>query len=182
MGYRRLVHTGFTLIELLVVIAIIGALATIGLITLHGAGKTKKIEEAKSELNMLRLSIMQYKMNSQGVCIAKDGNVKNPATPTNPEIIKTLTSPDKKGGTLLGSFSRRNMDSNGNYLDPWGTSYIFIAIGKKIENKRVITDVYVFSAGPDKMETISTIAEWNEYPASGPAPTSPSDNDNVYPD
>jgi hypothetical protein len=159
----------------------------IGIVSFQPVHNPNMSKTCQGELNKLRACISSYK-DVNNVCIVygldKSGNplVTNAEDPENYEIMKALTKPNKNDFRIMAPISSQRMDMKGNYLDPWLSPFIFKTIGKRdSKNKWVITDIYVFSAGKDGVEAISSSGQWDEKTTLPPNPIIPEDNDNVYP-
>jgi prepilin-type N-terminal cleavage/methylation domain-containing protein len=175
---------GFTLMELMVVITIIGILAGLSVGVVGVIGGRNKIEAAKAGVLRLKQALDAY-YNDLGAY---------PPTPTdrgrNAEVIGCLTGDldhdgvyNPEAGDIPLShptwrrpylkLSRIEMDSDGNFLDPWRSPYRYIRNLGDVRNYKVNPNSFLlYSCGPDRGATDATRDEAVDY-------TLPNNKDNV---
>ena len=112
----------FTLLELLIVIAVIAILSGILMPAAMQAWSKAYVEKAKAAISALEVAINMYKTD-MGYYPNDDGG-----TPTTCTTLVTALKDTSQGGNWHGpymSFKKEEIDSDGNFVDPWGTSYIY---------------------------------------------------------
>ena len=110
----------FTLLELLIVIAVIAILSGILMPAAMQAWSKAYVEKAKAQLSALEVALGMYKTDI-GYYPEDDG------ASTCTSLVTALTTAPSPVGNWHGpymSFKEEEI-SSGNFLDPWGTSYIY---------------------------------------------------------
>ncbi|MBF0274127.1 MAG: prepilin-type N-terminal cleavage/methylation domain-containing protein [Nitrospinae bacterium] len=150
---------GFTLIELVIVIAIIGILASIGI---------QKYNEYKDKARIADVKLTLHDMQLAMSLLATDTNTwpggstpficpKNQTPSVDGAEYEDLTADDmglfNNNGTTFANngwngpyLSSARLDSNGNFVDPWGSPY-FIDYDYRINGKEYAV---IGSYGPNK--------------------------------
>jgi general secretion pathway protein G len=105
---------GFTLIELLVVIAIIATLAGIVAPTVFRHVGEAKTGAAKSQIEMLTLALVQYRLDNEYF----------PSTEHGLEALRTAPVAGEIPRNWRGPYLSRRVP-----LDPWGRPYTYVSPG-----------------------------------------------------
>lgn len=141
---KRSLTKGLTLIELITVIAILAILASM----IVGAGQyaRKKAARTKAEsaIANLDLALSAYKLDFNAY---PDGENKDVVDRLSNEEYGDSGSSnyDSSWNGPYMSFKEKDLNSNKEFLDPWGTPYTYKKPGDK--NK---LSYDIISAGPDK--------------------------------
>lgn len=137
---KRNMNCGFTLMELLVVIAIIGLLAGLIMTSTQAARRKASINKAKAEVAALESALEMYQ---QDMGEYPQGDLKQAIT----ALTVDNESQDWYGPYI--EFKRDQLDSNGLFIDPWGTPYYYKAPAEFNPNK----DKYdLYSFGPNRQD------------------------------
>jgi len=172
---------GFTLIELLTAVTIMVFLMAIGIPTMIHHYSKSKIQKAKAQIIRLESAIENYK-NDLAVYPSNltDGEYfGNTVTEKNKRasIIQALSGYDKNKTRINAywdnshwhgpyfDFTKSEIDSSGQMLDPWKQPYLFDATpaGRPLQNADAFD---IISKGPDK--------DWDDS-----NPASSKNNDNI---
>jgi general secretion pathway protein G len=128
----------FTLIELLVVVAIIAILSGMLLPAAMQAWSKSYVKKAEAAISALEVAINMYKTDI--------GYYPDDSGSSDCHVLITALTSDA-GGNWHGpymSFKTDELDSSDNFLDPWGTSYIYEKPGTNNTNSYDLS-----SYGPD---------------------------------
>ncbi|MBN1794578.1 MAG: type II secretion system protein GspG [Candidatus Omnitrophica bacterium] len=128
-------HKGFTLIELLVVMAIIAVLAGLVSSAAQVARKRGTITKAKAAIAALETSLSMYEVD---IGDFPEGDIV--------DVVTSLSDPTGSvewNGPYM-KFTRDELSSDGEYLDPWGNPYVYTYPGK--EN---VFSYDLYSRGPN---------------------------------
>jgi general secretion pathway protein G len=107
---------GFTLIELLIVIAIIAILAALVLAASNGVQKKGSRSRAEAEIAAIGAALESFKAD----------NGDYPSNSISNSSASLVTNLMPTNGKVYFEFKSKWVDTNNNYLDPFGNSYNYI--------------------------------------------------------
>jgi len=145
---------GFTLIELLVVIAIIAILA--GLI-LNAAGYIQKkgaMSRATAEIAAMETALERYKADNG------DYPVVTNLPGANNKYLLTNLMPTDGSGKVYFEFNKGMTNTNGNIVDPFGTTYGYQYPGSSSRNGSNFFDLWSTAGGSTTATNATNEPKW----------------------
>jgi general secretion pathway protein G len=111
--HKKTSSGGFTLMELLIVIAIIAILASLVLAAAGSVQKKGARSRTEAEIAALGAALESYK--------ADNGDYPSNSLANNSAALVTTLMPSS--GKVYYEFKTKSLDTNNNFLDPFGSSY-----------------------------------------------------------
>ncbi|HYG73638.1 MAG TPA: prepilin-type N-terminal cleavage/methylation domain-containing protein [Planctomycetota bacterium] len=196
---------GFTLIELLIVIGIILVLMTLVMVVAAVVGGKKKVTLALSEVRTIKAAceayytdLHEYPPDTEVFTTGNTPELVNDPYAICSYLGREIT--DQKTGRKYGPYFQPKLNyvkgsAKGKmlYLDPWGQPYRLDAVHSKVDSAsgeatiygepypagtelaRRVTEVKVWSSGPDRLQTSGSASEQGK----NGSPGYPENDDNL---
>ncbi len=132
-------NQGFTLMELLVVITIIMMLAGFVMGANQAARRRASVNKARTEIAAMDSALSMYEQDMGEYPQGK-----------NKDMVKALMENSSGDSNWYGPYielKEDDLDSDGNYIDPWGNPYVYVYPG---EHNKLKYDFY--SLGPNRKD------------------------------
>ena len=131
---------GFSLMEMILVLGIIALIVGLGVTLFGDFGKTRKLQEAKIEIDRLATALASYELD-------------NGSLPTSAQGLDALVT--KPTVNPIPKHWRKYWTKD--LLDPWSKAYVY-----RVPGQRSGKDYDLFSLGVNGTEDSDDIGNWEE--------------------